>query len=116
MIKLIYALTVVLLMSFPSAGLQAENQAPPSTLTLDQCLDLALKQNPSILKAKQEIRRTYGLVVEARAPMIPQLTASGQYTRIDPNAIDKFPFAFTNTTSGGGVEFGNQQQPWQAQV
>src|SRR5208283_4457241 len=100
MIKPNHALIAVLLMSFLSAPLHAENPAPPSTLTLDQCLDLALKQNPSILKAKQELRRTYGVVVETRAAMVPQLTASGQYTRIDPNAIDKFPFGtgsgFTN--------------------
>ena len=36
-------------------------------MTLQQCIDLALKQNPSVLKAQQEIRRTQGLVVEARA-------------------------------------------------
>ncbi len=115
MIKPNHALIAVLFMSFLSARLHAENPAPPSTLTLDQCLDLALKQNPSILKAKQELRRTYGVVVETRAAMVPQLTASGQYTRVDPNAIDKFSIN-TGTMTITSTIFDNQEQPWQAQV
>ena len=34
----------------------------PESMTLQDCLDLALKQNPSILKAQQEIRRTQGVI------------------------------------------------------
>jgi outer membrane protein len=107
--NIIRTLTIVLLTLSVAAHLSAETPPPNSQLTLQECLDLALKQNPSILKAQQEIRRTRGVIVEARAPAIPQLTASGQYSRIDKNAIDVFP------GSTGGV-FGNQQQPWNAQI
>ena len=81
---------------------------PLATLTLQDCLDLALKQNPSILKAQEEIRRAHGVVVEARAPAIPQVNASGEYRRVDRNAIDSFP--------GSTNIFQNQEQPWNTQV
>ena len=80
----------------------------PTTLTLQDCIDLALKQNPSVLKAREEIRRTHGVIVEALAPAIPQVTASGGYQRIDRNTIDSFPSS-TNI-------FKNQVQPWAAQI
>jgi outer membrane protein TolC len=87
-------------------------QTQPQTLTLEQCLAIALRQNPDVLKARQEISRTQGVIVEARAPALPQLTASGQYQRIDRNFVDVFPFAGTNVTT----TFKNQYQPWAAQV
>lgn len=116
MTKLIDALLVALLTFCLVPSIHAEDQPTPATLTLDQCLDLALKQNPSILKAKQEIRRTYGVVIEARSAVIPQLTASGQYSQIDPEALDKFPFGSIPITPKIPDEFDNQKQPWQAQI
>jgi outer membrane protein TolC len=84
----------------------------PQTMTLQDCLDLALKQNPSILKAQQEIRRTQGVIVETRAPAVPQITASGNGEMIARSALDAFP-----TTPGGtNFIFRNQEQPWSAQV
>jgi outer membrane protein len=93
-----------------SASIHAANApAPlPSSLTLPDCLDLAMKQNPTILKAREEIRRTHGLIMEARAPAIPQVNGSGQYEQIQKSAIDSFP--------GGSGIFRNQEQPWNAQI
>jgi TolC family type I secretion outer membrane protein len=87
-------------------------RAQTNELTLPQCLDLALKQNPAILKAQQEIRRTHGLIVEARAQILPHLTATGEYTQLDPGGIDKFPFS----TNGVPTVFKNQEHPWNAQI
>ena len=98
----------------PSPGASAPPL--PQALTLQDCLDLALKQNPSILKAQQEIRRARGVIVEARAPGVPQITASGSGEMIDKKAIDAFKFITTNGASATSTVFGNQQQPWSAQV
>ncbi len=98
----------------PSLGTSAPPL--PQNLTLQDCLDLALKQNPSILKAQQEIRRARGVIVEARAPGVPQITASGSGEMIDKKAIDAFKFITTNGASATSTVFGNQQQPWSAQV
>ena len=82
----------------------------PESMTLQDCLDLALKQNPSILKAQQEIRRTQGVIVETRAPAVPQITASGNGEIIDSHAIDAYPIPGVNTVTR------NQEEPWSAQV
>jgi outer membrane protein TolC len=98
----------------PTLG--ADATGLPQTMTLQDCLDLALKQNPSILKAQQEIRRTRGVVVETRAAGVPQITASGSGQMIAKEAIDAFKFTTTNGATATSAVFGNQQQPWSAQV
>ncbi len=106
-------MTRPVLLTIAAAFVAGVAHAQTNELTLAQCLHLALKQNPAILKAQQEIRRTYGLLVEARADILPHLTASGDYTQIDPAAIDRFPFGGTNAAP---VEFKNQERPWSARI
>ena len=48
------------------------------TLTLREAVDQALQKNPVILKAQEEIRRTRGLVVVARAQRLPQVELTGR--------------------------------------
>jgi len=60
-------------------------------LSLLQCLNLALQQSASILKAKNDLEASQGVVVQTRAVALPQLTATGQYKYTDPNAIESFP-------------------------
>jgi outer membrane protein TolC len=60
-------------------------------LSLLQSLNLALQQNASILKAKNDLEASQGVVVQTRAVALPQLTASGQYKYTDPSAIENFP-------------------------
>jgi outer membrane protein TolC len=100
-----------LIFSVVKPTLDARATELPQTMTLQDCLDLALKQNPSILKAQQEIRRTQGVIVETRAPAIPQITASGSGQMVAKSTIDAFPFS-----GGSNTVFRNQEQPWSAQV
>ena len=60
-------------------------------LSLLQCLNLALQQNATILKAKNDLEASHGVVVQTRAVALPQLTATGQYKYTDPDAIENFP-------------------------
>jgi outer membrane protein TolC len=60
-------------------------------LSLLQCLNQALQQNATILKAKNDLEASQGVVVQTRAVALPQLTATGQYKYSDPNAIENFP-------------------------
>jgi outer membrane protein len=112
MIKILHGLvatSMFFVVALPTRAAGAATAAPPQTMTLQDCIDLALRQNPTILKAQEEIRRTHGVIVEARAAAIPQITAGGQYQRIDRNAIDAFP-------GTNNVIFKNQEQPWTAQI
>jgi outer membrane protein TolC len=72
-------------------GLTASLPAGESTfnyrshpLTLDEAVQLALKQSPTVLNKIQELKRNKGLVFEAQAKLLPQVVGSGQYTQLDP--------------------------------
>ncbi|MGA2602623.1 MAG: TolC family protein [Verrucomicrobiia bacterium] len=88
----------------------APTNAIPETLRLQDCIDLALRQNPTILKAREEIRRTHGIIIETRAQAIPQITASGSYQQVAKSTIDSIP------VPGFPSVFDNQEQPWTAQI
>jgi outer membrane protein TolC len=47
--------------------------------TLQQALETAFQRNPDILRARQEIRRTKGVLVEVRAQALPHLTADAAF-------------------------------------
>jgi len=48
-------------------------------LTLDQAVQLALKQNPAILKALQQIEQTRGQIIEVRAQALPHIVLLSTY-------------------------------------
>ncbi len=60
-------------------------------LSLTDCLNIALQQNGTILKAGNDLDAQYGVVVQTRAVALPQVQATGQYKDTDPNAIENFP-------------------------
>jgi outer membrane protein TolC len=55
-------------------------------LTIDEAVQLALKQNPSILQQIQQLKAQKGLVYQAQAKLLPQVTANAQYSQND-NAL-----------------------------
>jgi outer membrane protein TolC len=76
------------------ANAQDTNSAPSwltRPLSLADCLNIALAQNPTILKARNDLEAQYGVVVQTRAIALPQLTGSGQFKHTEPNAIESFP-------------------------
>jgi outer membrane protein TolC len=60
-------------------------------LSLTDCLNIALQQNGTILKAKSDLEASQGVVVQTRAVALPHLQATGQYKDTDPRAIENFP-------------------------
>ncbi|MGA3164300.1 MAG: TolC family protein, partial [Verrucomicrobiota bacterium] len=60
-------------------------------LPLMDCLNLALQQNATILKAKNDLEASYGIVVQTRAVALPRVQATGQYKRTDRSAVESFP-------------------------
>jgi outer membrane protein TolC len=55
------------------------------TFTLDQAVQTALQQNPDILRARQEIRRTKGVLIEVLSQALPRVAGTGTFRRTDPN-------------------------------
>ncbi|HXP35024.1 MAG TPA: TolC family protein, partial [Chthoniobacterales bacterium] len=61
----------------------SEKGAP--VFRLDQAVITALAQNPAVLQALEEIRRTKGVVIEIRAEALPQIGPSFNWGWTDPN-------------------------------
>jgi outer membrane protein len=74
------------------------------TFTLDQAILTALQQNPTLLEAEQEIKRTKGVIIQVRAQALPQVNANAEFEWIDPNLSGARIFGSsttTGTTTGG---------------
>ena len=85
--------------SFGGNGTSSAQKVP--TFTLGQAILTALQQNPVLLNAEQEIKRTKGVVIQVRAQVLPQVTARANYDWTDPNLIGARIFGTTGTTTGG---------------
>ncbi len=78
-------------------------------VTLDQAIEIAMRQNPAVLAALQEIQRTRGEIIEVRAAALPQITLGGGYEQQDRKllrgggegggAIPTSPLSGTNLTT-----------------
>jgi outer membrane protein TolC len=58
-------------------------------LTLDEAVQIAIKENPNILRQIQELKRLKGLVYEAQARLFPQVTGSASYSQEDPALLPR---------------------------
>ena len=87
-----------------SSGASSATRVP--TFTLDQAILMALQQNPTLLNAEQEIKRTKGVIIQVRAQALPQVNASAEFEWIDPHLSGARIFGTntsTGTTTGGGT-------------
>jgi outer membrane protein TolC len=85
-------------------GTNSASRVP--TFTLDQAILTALQQNPTLLNAEQEIKRTKGVIIQVRAQALPQVNANSEFEWIDPNLSGARIFGTntsTGTTTGGGT-------------
>ena len=104
-------ITIPLLTALAATSLFAGQEFATSSsygsrrFTLQQAIETALRQNPDILRALQEIERTKGLVVEVRGQALPQLDANAVFRQTDPNLGD---FGISN---GGGNGTGATPTP-----
>ena len=101
-------------------------------ITLDRAVEIALRQNPDILLAIEEIRRTRGLVVEVRSQALPNIGLTSGYNQTDPALNDSVTGGIASTTVStvnsvgnpviveqSSVGFGNfdtQDKSWQVSI
>lgn len=75
------------LVAFAAAALLTANaqtpavEAEPLVLSLDQCISIALSDNPTIKVADMEIQRTDYSKIETLSQLLPQISFGGQYSR-----------------------------------
>jgi len=103
-------LGIVSQLSFAGAGRSSGSQVRSAngtsagtvpTFTLDQAILTALQQNPTLLNAEQEIKRTKGVIIQVRAQALPQVTAQGNFEWVDPNLTGARVFGNTTGTTTG---------------
>lgn len=78
-------------------------------LTLEGAVHLALQQNPDILKQLQEIERTRGLVIEARAEALPHLAVVANYNQIAKPLVENIRRTGSGTTEIPPIDLGGGQ-------
>lgn len=77
--------------------LSAQDTGTNSTAWLTQplsmlnALNIALQQNPTILKAQNDLDASYGVVVQTRAIALPQVQATGKYTDSEITTLQQPP-------------------------
>jgi outer membrane protein len=81
---------------------------PLQPLSLADTINIALKQNPTILKAQRDLEAAQGVAVQTRAIAIPKVTATGEFSAVQNIDIDLFRVP-------GGLTFGNNQS-WGSQI
>lgn len=80
-------------------------------LTLDESVQLALRNNPDILQALAEIRRVHGLYLEIRAQALPRVALSANYEQ----QADEL--ANGGGGSGGLADlFSNNNESWRVSI
>lgn len=86
MTELIVFCTIAGLATNAIAGSPAFD-SPNYPLTEVNAVELALRQNPTILFQVEEIKRNQGLVLQAQAALLPQLQRTGTYSREEPSLV-----------------------------
>ncbi len=87
-------IVVLVLVIFWVAGLQtalAQEQSGALTLTLEECLEMALEQNPFYLGAKEKEAQAQALVREAASGFFPSLNLQGTDTLDEKLFVLEFP-------------------------
>src|SRR6516225_7102170 len=62
-------------------------------MTVDEAVQLALKQNPSILTQIQQLKLQKGLVFQAQAALLPHLIAAANYSQEASELVPHFAAA-----------------------
>lgn len=75
-------------------GSPIDGEAPgwlTEPLSIEEALNVALEQNPTILKSQKDLEATYGVVVQTKAITLPRLRVFGDYSW--NNGTEEFAFA-----------------------
>jgi len=61
-------------------------------LSLQDCLEIGLRQNPSILKSKSGLEAAHGIVLQTKSIVFPKVRGAGNYQLSESTATETFPF------------------------
>jgi outer membrane protein TolC len=90
-----------------SSGSRSSSNFITAPLSLPEAVNIALKQNAAIRRARQDIEATQGIALQTRAVAIPRVELTGFFTAAQPSDVD----IIVNTN----FSFGNDKN-WQTQL
>jgi outer membrane protein len=83
------------------------NTLPTWPLALADAVNIALHQNPNVMRAQKDVEAAAGVAVQTRAIAIPQVKAAGAYSAVQSSDLD--------TPNYPGLIFGSDQS-WSSQL
>jgi outer membrane protein TolC len=86
--------------SIPKGFEWSEKGAP--VFTIDKAIITALQQNPDVLRALEEIKRTKGVVLEISAQALPHIAPRADFQFTDPD-LGSSGFSTSTSGTGGGI-------------
>lgn len=72
---------------------------------LRRCLDTALRDNFEVRKAREQIEKQHGVLIEARSGLLPRVSADAYYARVDQGLLPSL----------GGQAFGTERM-WTTEI
>lgn len=88
----------------------APSGLPPRPMSLTDAINIALRQSPKLERAQKRLEADQGVEIQTRAIAVPKLSASGNFTAVEPSAVDTPPIIV-----GTPFTFGTDQN-WRTQV
>ncbi len=85
--KRLFLLLAVLSIAFPVTGTAEEVIQKGEFLTVERCVEIALKKHPSILAARSNIDLYYARKGQAEAGYYPKVDAEAGYSRFKPSTV-----------------------------
>lgn len=67
-------------------------------LTLEKCIDIALRQSPTLAISQKQVNQAQGQYQTARAALFPKVDATSYYNRLDPNRLNPIGALTTRPT------------------
>jgi outer membrane protein TolC len=97
----------------PSAAVEASNtfkwsEEGAPVFTIEQAVITALQQNPDILRAREEIERTRGVVIQLVGTALPHITPNATLDWVDPHLGSA---GGLSSAAGGGIGGGPTPTP-----
>jgi outer membrane protein TolC len=89
--------------------LPATNVFTSQPLSLTETINIALQQNPHIVRAQKDVAAAQGVVVQTRAIAFPKLQAAGSYSGVQSTDVDMPRVAIANFSFG-------TEQAWASQI
>jgi outer membrane protein TolC len=87
-------------------------------LSLADAINVALEQNPNVLRAQTDLEATQGIIVQTRAIAIPKLRFTGDFNAVQQSDVDtvEFPASIVSPSSPFSSFSLGTDKSWQTQI